>query len=150
MWRDEFIADRRTVGAIIQGFRVSFFRERRDGSVWTFIMPPEDSKFDVERPPVLWVDDDAQKCDLAGSKAMQQISDQYPDPDHPEVFFVGEADSMLARVWHGKPAEGMGLIGKILAGETLSVIFYMEDYEVLRAQVPLDAPEMFRQVLDVR
>ncbi|MCW0234264.1 MAG: hypothetical protein OJJ21_11755 [Ferrovibrio sp.] len=150
MWRDERISDRRVVITAIEGFQISFFREHRDGSVWTYIMPPADRSFDVERPPVLWVDDDAQKHDLAGSKAMQHISDQFPDPDHPDVHFIGEADSMIARVWHGKPAEGMGFIGKILAAQTLSAIFYMDDYAVLRASVPLDAPDVFRVVLEVR
>lgn len=150
MWRDETIGERRVVITAVVGFQISFFRELRDGTVWTFIMPPADRSFDIERPPVLWIDDDVEKHDLAGSRTLQRLYEKYDDTENPHICFIGEADSMLAQMWHGKPAEGMGLIGKILEGETLNAIFYMEDYEVLRASVPLDAPDVFRKVLDVR
>lgn len=148
VWQEAKVSDKNVVMTTVEGFMISFFREARDNSVWIFLCPPSSREFDIERPPVFWVGD-GMKHDLALSKSMQEMEEKI-DITAGLMHFAGDEHSMLARVWHGKESEGMGMIGEMLKGNMLNCQFYMSDYEVVRLSVPLNSPEVIKQVLRVR
>jgi len=134
-----FISQHESLG----GLTIAFHR-KQNNTGWVMVSAPTTYAFDQYRPPVLFIDD-AYSFDLMISKAGSDL-DQELDPDSPATY-SGDDEMVIGLVWHGIPAQGMGIVGKLLDGSQLSIQTYTKRFEVFRHQVALDDPDLLRQVL---
>jgi len=144
MWTQSKMSDYDAVVTSNDDVTIGFFRHT-DNSAWVFIITESGHKFDMNRPPVYWIDD-GEKFDLAIMKNLQETMDGLDGDDHP--VYSDDDDVIFARVWHGDASEGYGqIMPSLVQGRNLTLQVYADSYDVIRYQFELDAGELFKSVL---
>lgn len=84
-----------------------------------------DKKFDKNRLMLMYLDG-VVEVDFCDAKSFSELMSRL-DPNSAPSFVFEEQD-VSAVIWHGVAAEGTGVVGKVLAANSLALRLYFDDY----------------------
>lgn len=106
-----------------EGVTASFLRRPGSDPVWLMI-EDEAKTLDQERPPVIFLGG-PEVIDLALSRTLNDLMQKHVGD---EPAYTSAPTYVAGQIWHGKPEQGTGELGKVLQARGLVARIYYGDY----------------------